>query len=130
MKERGKVVEARSGTIVIEVKPHEECHKCGICGAGRPRRVSVSGEKAHGFSVGDTVEIAMESSMMLKLYTLLYGIPLAVFTGTILALYALSGAPVASFAGALAATIITYAGAGLYIRKNPGLSPRVTKKQA
>ena len=128
MKEHGKVVEAGSDTVVVEVKPHEECHKCGVCGAGRPRRISVSGETARGFSVGDEVEVEIESSEMLKLYSFLYGIPLVAFAGTVLVLYAVTKSPVLSFIGALAVTALAFAVAGIYVKKYPGFVPKIVKR--
>ncbi|MGB2598882.1 MAG: SoxR reducing system RseC family protein [Candidatus Omnitrophota bacterium] len=128
MKEHGKVVKVNNNIAEIEVKPHEECHKCGVCGAARPRRITVSGENVPGLAAGDNVEVEIEPSAMLKLYSLLYGAPLVAFVGASLLLYAVLRSPLVSFAGALAATIFTYIAAGRLTRKIRIFSPHITKK--
>jgi positive regulator of sigma E activity len=129
VKEKGIVLEVKDNIVAVEVKPHEECHKCGICGAGRPRKITVTGEGAQGLASGDKVDLEIEPAVMLKIYSLLYGIPLIVFVGMSLFLYAALHSPLISFAGALAATSLTYIATGFYTRNSPHLSPRVIKKQ-
>jgi len=66
--------------------------------------------------------------MMMRVYTLFYGIPLAVFLASILAIYAACRVPITSFLGAVACTVITYVCVGYYIRKNPRFYPNICPK--
>ncbi|MGD2278570.1 MAG: SoxR reducing system RseC family protein [Candidatus Omnitrophota bacterium] len=125
MKEEGTVVEVGETSAVIEIKAHEECHKCGLCRVARARRITVSGEDAKGLIVGERVEIELESSVMLKLYFLIYGMPLAAFAGTALLLHAATESPVLSFTGAILATVIAYIAAGTYTKKSPDFTPKI-----
>jgi positive regulator of sigma E activity len=127
MKEEGIIVELKEDLVIVEIKPHEECHKCGSCGAARPRRITVFGEQVQGLSVGDKVQIEMDSSTMLKIYSLLYGIPLVVFTGTVLFLYFIIQSPLMSFTGAIILTALSYIITGLYTRRSNSLTPRMTR---
>jgi positive regulator of sigma E activity len=128
MKEQGKVIKKENDEAVIEIKPHEECHKCGACGIARPRNITVSGEASRGLKEGDMVEVEIEPPKMLMLYFILYGLPLLVFAVTIFVLYAATKSPLGSFSGALALMALSFVGAGFYMRKNSLFSPHVTKK--
>jgi positive regulator of sigma E activity len=128
MKEQGKVVKVNNNIAVIEIRPHEECHKCGICGAARPRHITINSQNARGLKPEDNVEVEIEPAVMFKISLILYGAPLAAFAGTSLLLYAVLESPLISFFGAAAATILTYIAAGRYTKKKSDLSPRVTKK--
>ena len=130
MKEQGTVIEVKVDSVVIESAPKEVCTKCCSCGASRPRQITISGEKAKGLKVGDTVEIDIASGMMMRLYTLFYGIPLAVFVVSILAIYAVCRVPIASFLGAVICTVITYVCVGYHIRKNPRFYPNICLKRS
>jgi positive regulator of sigma E activity len=125
MKENGKVIEVTGGSAVIEVAPREVCTKCCSCRASELRRITISGEKAKGLKEGDLVEIDIEAAMMLRIYILLYGIPLAAFLGSLLAVYAVFRSPIISFLGGMAGTVIVYMAAGYYIRKKRMFSPNV-----
>ena len=125
MEEQGKVIEIKEGSVIIEIEPHEECHKCGSCNASRPRRVTIGAEKAEGLNIGDNVTIGIDSLSMMRVYVLLYAFPLAAFVGVILALQAILRSPVISFFGAMAATAIAYRIVSIYLKKNRGFSPNV-----
>lgn len=125
MKEEGIVIKIENGDVVIETKPKEVCTKCCSCGAGRPQRVTISGEKAKGLKEGDRVEVEVETGSMMKVYLLLYGLPLAIFVGTVLVLYAVSNSPLISFFGGAAGTVITYFFVGYFVRKNQDFIPDI-----
>ncbi len=125
MKEEGIVVQVGEGFAVVEVGPREECHKCASCAAARPRRLTVSGEDAEGLAVGDPVEVEIACSSMMRVYLLLYAVPLAAFVGAVFVLHAITRSPVISFIGALAATVIAYMCVGLCMRRKGGVSPEV-----
>ncbi|MEA3489626.1 MAG: SoxR reducing system RseC family protein [Candidatus Omnitrophota bacterium] len=128
MKEKGKVIRTDSGTAVIETIPEEVCTKCCSCAASRPRRVTVRGRNAEGLRVGDRVHIEVEAATMLRLYFLLYGLPLSFFVGTAFLLHAVFHSPVLSFFSGLAATVLVYLGVGIYLRRNRRFSPDICVK--
>jgi positive regulator of sigma E activity len=126
MKEEGTVVRVDKNSASIEIKPHEECTKCCSCGAHRPRQVTVSGEKAKKLKAGDRVMVEIDSSAMMRLYLVLYAVPLGVFVIAALLLFSLSGSPLLSFSGAIVCTAGSYFAAGRLIRTDPAFSPEVT----
>ena len=119
MKEKGKVISVRGGEAVIEVMPAEACTKCCSCSAARQRRVRVGLEKMPEVSPGDDVTIEIATSSMMRIYLLIYALPLAVFTAVLFGVYAVSASSVCSFASALAGTAITYFLISRYIKKYP-----------
>jgi positive regulator of sigma E activity len=125
MKEEGVVIRIKDGTAVIEVSPREECSKCCSCGASGSRQVIAGGDTAEKLRVGDRVEVNINTSAMMRIYILLYAMPLAAFAGTVLIAYALSGEPLVSFIAALSATLIVYILVGRYIRKARSFLPSV-----
>ncbi len=126
MKEEGTVVRVDGNSASIEIRPHEECAKCCSCGAHKPRQITVSGEKEKKLKVGDRVMVEIDPSIMMKLYLILYAMPLGVFAIAVLLLYYLSGSPLLGFTGAIVCTAGTYFAAGWLIRNNPVFTPRVT----
>jgi len=117
VKEQGKVIKTENGKVTIEISPKEACTKCCSCTASKMRHIVISEEKDKNLSIGDIIEYEIPSSQMLKIYLLLYGIPLVVFVGAILAVYAFYAHPLISFFAGLAATILSYIIIGLFIRK-------------
>ena len=128
MKEEGTVIEVREASATVEIKGHDECHKCGLCRVARARKIIVSGKDARNLKVGDKVEIVLESSVMMKLYLLIYGVPLAAFTAAALLLHAMTEAPVVSFFGGIFATVIAYIAAGAYTKNTPAFTPKIHRK--
>lgn len=129
MKEEGIVIKIGKDTATIEIPPRKECTGCCSCRASGPRSITISGEKAKLLKPGDHVEIDIDTSSMMQVYVLLYGFPLAAFLGGVLILYAVLRSPIISFLGAIAATVVAYALAGLYIRRNLRFSPEVCVKR-
>jgi positive regulator of sigma E activity len=129
MKEEGKIIKIEGSEAVIEVSPQEACSKCCSCGAARARRVTVSADKTAGLSVGDIVEVEVDTSSMMKVYILMYGIPLVAFLFSIFSLYLVSSSPPVSFVGAILATGIIYLFIGRYMRSRPGFSPEICAKR-
>ena len=125
MKESGTVIKAEKTSAVIEIRKHEECHKCGGCNTARPVRMTVDGTQAEGLNIGDRVEVEIAASTMMKAYLLLYALPLVVFVAVILILYAVLRSPILSFMGAVAGTILAYLTIGLCIRKKHTFSPNI-----
>jgi len=123
MKEKGKVISVDGQAAVIETLPAEACSKCCSCGAGKPRRLTVTGEKAAGLSEGELVEIEISDSSMMRVYLMMYALPLAVFVLGVFLIYYFTGSPLVSFIAALAATAGTYTAIGYLIKKGVPLVP-------
>ena len=127
MKEQGVVIEIKNDTVIVEITPHEKCTKCCSCGAGRKRTVSAGRHMSAHLDVGDKVEIEVDSSKMLKIYTYLCGIPLVVFVGVILAAYAVCGSPIISFLASLAGTAIAFFVISVFLKGKEEYSPKLRK---
>ena len=126
MKEEGTVIRIEKDIAVVEITPSEKCTKCCSCGASKARQVTVAGEAASSLAVGQKVKVEIDSSVMLKLYLMVYAVPLAVFVSVVILLHIFTGSPIISFTGALAATILVYLVMGHFIKTNPSFSPTVT----
>lgn len=127
MKEQGIVIKINRGTAVIEITPHEKCSKCCSCGAGRKRNVTLPAGKLEHLMTGDKVEIEIDSSKMLKIYTYLYGMPLAVFISIILAVHSITGSPIISFGAALIGTVASFFVINAFLKGKEEYSPKVRK---
>jgi len=125
MKERGVVREIKGKEAIIEVMPGEECTKCCSCGSSRPRRITVAPEEINGAVTGDEVEVEIMTGSMMKVYFLVYGLPLMVFVVSILAAHKLSGSPAVSFLSAIVATTGAYLLVGKAFKARPGLTPLI-----
>ena len=123
MKEKGKVIRIGEGVAVVETMPVEACTKCCSCGAGKPRKVTLSGEKAAGLRVGDAVEIEIADSSMMRVYLLMYALPLIIFVASVFLMYLFTASPLASFLMGLTATALTYFVIGRLINKGIPLLP-------
>ncbi|MBD3426968.1 MAG: hypothetical protein GF409_07055 [Candidatus Omnitrophica bacterium] len=126
MKEKGTVIKKEKDQAVIEIQSDEACSKCCSCGGAHPRRLTVSGQEAEKLATGQKVMVEMEEAMMLKIYAMVYGLPLAVFVVTVIIIHYLTSSPGISFSLALAATVLAYLLAGALIRREKGFSPTVT----
>ena len=127
MKCRGTVVKIEEDEAIIEFESEEACSKCCSCDmTKRGRSIRVDADKARGLSSGDPVEVEIASTSMMQIYILLYGVPLAVFVGIMLAVYGISRSPVLSFAGAFTATLLTYCLIAVYMKKAKGALPDIT----
>ena len=125
MREEGVVICIGEETSVIETLPAKECKGCASCGASRPRRIKVDSRSLEGVKAGDHVTIDVPAFSMMKLYMLLYGLPLVVFAGVVLFLYYFSKNPLISFLVAAAATGLVYLITGKYLRNRTEFMPTV-----
>ena len=129
MKENGLVKEIKDGVITVEIIPHEECKGCGSCGAAQPRSVKVGASDLGDIREGDPVTVNVEDPDMLKVYLLLYAVPLAVFVSLILVGYAVFGHPLWSFGVAILATVCVYALIGRYMKNKPEFLPTLCSRK-
>jgi len=129
MKERGTVKSVCKDSIAIEIVPPEECSKCSSCGAAKSRIINVD---PSGFDEdvrrGDQVTVDVGAVTMMKVYALLYMIPLTVFVVSLLGTFAVIKHPLWSFISALLTTCCAYVLIGRYIKKRPEFHPTVCKK--
>ncbi|MBU0570442.1 MAG: SoxR reducing system RseC family protein [Candidatus Omnitrophica bacterium] len=125
MQENGVVKGIKDGVATVEIIPWDECKTCGSCGAAQPRSIKVSADDFGDIRCGDPVTVNVAPPAMLKVYLLLYAVPLVVFVGLILTGYAVSGHPLWSFVGAILATICVYVLIGRYMRNKPEFLPQI-----
>ena len=129
MREEGVVTKIIGADAVVEISPKEACSKCCSCGASEPRQIIVAGEQVKGLKAGDHVDVEINTRSMMRVYILMYMVPLIIFVGVVLCLHAFLGAPVISFIGALAATAIGYIFIGRYIRGHGAFVPNIRLKK-
>lgn len=125
MKETGKVIKITHDEVTIEVIPPKVCTKCSACHAAQAQNITLSGEKARGLKLGESVSVEIDTSPILKVYTLFYGVPLLVFMTTILLLYLLFKSPLMSLAGSVLTVAVTYVLVGRYAKNRQELYPKI-----
>ncbi len=127
MKEQGIVIEITDSEATIRINAHEACTKCCSCKGKDDQTITISGKKREGLNVGDNVEVDIEEGSMLRVYSLLYAVPLVVFVVAILTLYSVLSSPILSFMGAIAFVVVTYFIVSRYIKKLSDLAPNIRK---
>ncbi|MFH1310138.1 MAG: SoxR reducing system RseC family protein [Candidatus Omnitrophota bacterium] len=129
MKQTGRIVKIEKKILTIEFEKHEACTKCCSCSAGKIKRIEVPQKQCQNFLPGERVDIEINSARMLKVYILLYGLPLIIFTAIICVIYFFTNSSIKSFLAALTATIITYLILGVYIKTKEGFSSEIVVKK-
>ncbi|MFH1665140.1 MAG: SoxR reducing system RseC family protein [Candidatus Omnitrophota bacterium] len=129
MKEEGRVVKVEGGEVTVEVMAAEVCTKCCSCGAAKTRYVTIGEEKAAGLVVGDKVEVEVEASDMMRMYMLLYALPLIVFIAVVFITHAATGSPLLSVLFAIGGIIGSFAAVALYLKKKKPCLTKCAKKQ-
>ncbi|MBD3379037.1 MAG: hypothetical protein GF408_01075 [Candidatus Omnitrophica bacterium] len=128
MKETGYIVEIKDNELIIEIRPHEACSKCCSCGAGKKRQMTVSSSGISDPAIGDKVGVEIDDSVMLRVYGLVYGIPLVIFTmGIVLSYLFLTRSPGVSFLVGLILMGASFFLTTRVFKNNPKYSPRVTR---
>lgn len=117
MKQTGVVQAVHGPYVDILVKRPDACHGCGACKLANDEPRMVTARNDVEASVGDTVEIELSGTTLMRAVGLAYGVPLVMFmTGLLL------GEPIArriglainpSLASAIGAFI--FLGAGYYL---------------
>jgi len=129
MREKGIIKDIENGIATIETVPSDECRGCKTCGSSSPKTLRMGLDAGEGLMPGDQVEIEVPSSSMMKVYLLLYAVPLTVFLGTALLIYMICFDPLLSFAGSLAATVSAYFLVAFYLRDRKEYMPRICAKR-
>jgi len=127
MREEGIVKSIKNGNVIVETVPPEGCKGCASCGAASPRAISLNLSEFKDIKEGDCVTIDVQETAMMKVYILLYAIPLAVFVLSILLTYVLFREPLWSFISALLATCFVYVYVGRYVKGRSEFSPKICK---
>lgn len=86
--EEGIVLRSADGTATVMVMDSDSCHECGakvFCSAADGKENTVTVHDPLGAHAGDTVRFVIRGEIMFKAAALLYGIPLALLLGGILA---------------------------------------------
>ena len=129
MKEKGTVIKIENGIATILIHPEEVCTKCCSCNASKKRYSTISGEQARGLKEGESVEIEVDPSVMMKAYVFLYAVPLIVFVSSALILYQLTHIPGVSFIAALINTSAAYLLIGKYLRSGDSYVPSICGRE-
>ncbi len=123
MKETARVIKVSGEEVLVRVEPPEQCSKCCSCGAARPRKFALSLKDAGDVSEGDILEIMVEPYSMMKVYALLYAMPLAAFITALFLVYSVTASPLKSFTAACVSLAGAYLGAAFCVRTFPSLVP-------
>jgi len=129
MKETGKIVQITNKSIVIETDTREACTKCCSCQNSEAKQITLANHYDENFFVGDKVEIEIRPARMLRVYLLLYALPLIIFVGGVVAANLLTPSPIISFVAGMAATILSYIVISGQIKKRDGFSSEITVKK-
>ena len=129
MKSQGTVIKIEKAMAIIEMLPEEVCTKCCSCGASKKRYSAITGDKAKDLKIGDSVEIEVDASIMMKAYLMLYGLPLVTFTASVLIVHGITRQPGASFLAAIVNTAIVYLLVGKYLKDKSKYVPNVCVKE-
>jgi len=129
MKETGKVTKIENGQATVEIEGKEACSKCNVCKEAKTKTTIISGEKARQVKIGDHVEINIDSSVLLRVYALLYLIPLVIFVGSTLISYFIFNSPIKSFFIGCVCTGLGYMIVGRHIKKKEYFLPNVVIKR-
>jgi positive regulator of sigma E activity len=127
MKEHGKVIKIDRGEALVEIEPEGTCTKCASCNASGKRYTAIPAEKAASLKEGDLVEIEVSGKELVKVYLLLYALPLAVFTLSVLMCDLFKCSPPVSFGSAILATAAVYLVAGRTAKKYGAMNCKVSK---
>jgi len=118
MKEKCTIKKITDKEVFLETLPGVECSKCCSCSAANARNIVISKEQAGAVKEGDKVEVTVQNQYMMKIYIMLYAIPLAVFVGSILILSVFFTSPIWNFLYAFLLTLVAYLFISIYIRRH------------
>ncbi len=80
--DRGLVVQRQQDTAVVQLFRQESCSSCALarfCIGGKDQNPTIQVAAPSNVSIGDTVEVTVDDSAVLKASLLFYGIPLVTF---------------------------------------------------
>lgn len=125
MREEGIIIKIEDGFAVIKTIPSKECKCCSACASGRPREIRIKVDNADKYAAGDRIVVEVPSHSIIKLYMLLYGLPLLTFMAALTGVYYFSQNPVLSFFAAVASTLFTYVCVGRLLSRNQSFIPKI-----
>ncbi len=76
MTEKGIVLEKRDGKIIVKIERHSACGGCKACETNEKREMTLELRDTLDAQKGDTVEIKLDDSAILKGAIFFYGLPL------------------------------------------------------
>ena len=129
MKEKAVVISTKEREALVRTVPNEKCSGCCSCGASKSRSFTVSLGEMSPPKEGDMLEIEVDPASMIKVYLILYAIPLLVFVLALVGVYAVTASPLLSFALASAVLGAVYLAIGYIVRRSPTLLPAVCVKK-
>ncbi|MDD5634532.1 MAG: SoxR reducing system RseC family protein [Candidatus Omnitrophica bacterium] len=129
MREEGKIVDITGKNVVVEVSPKDTCTKCCSCNAAYKRKLVLANDKAKSLKIGDQVEVEVDTASIMKIYLLLYAVPLLLFIITVFMVYFMTMKPVVSVAAGVFAIVISYVAVGTIIKNNKKFYPAICDKR-
>lgn len=123
MKEKAIVVKVKDKEVVVRTIPDEKCSGCCSCGAAEGRSFTVPISKTTSLCEGDTLEIEVAPGGLMRVYLIIYAIPLFVFVAVLIASYGATTSPLWSFMLASTALGAAYFIIGFLARKCQGILP-------
>ncbi len=91
--DRGLVVARRGDVVTVRLLPHDGCASCALtrfCVGSKESDPTISASAPAEIVQGDSVEVTLDESLVLKATAIMYGIPLAAFLTGVLGGYGLS----------------------------------------
>lgn len=124
MKEKAIVVKVKEKEVVVRTIPDEKCSGCCSCGASEGRSFTMPISETTSFREGDTLEIEVAPGSLMRVYLVIYAIPLLIFVAVLIASYKATASPLWSFVLACAALGAAYFIIGFLARKHQGIFPQ------
>jgi len=117
--DRGLVVSRSGDVVTVRLLPHDGCASCALtqfCVGSKESDPTITASAPAEVVQGDSVEVTLDESLVLKATAVLYGIPLTAFLTGVLGGYVFSS--VAQLSGNLSIALPVVAGFGMLI---PGM---------
>lgn len=77
MAEKGQVIDLKNNLAIVKMSRTEACAKCGVCKSSSiENEMTIEAKNLCEASMGDWVEIDLQSQDFLKAIAIMYGIPL------------------------------------------------------
>jgi positive regulator of sigma E activity len=124
VKEKAIVVKVKEKEVIVRTIPDEKCSGCCSCGASEGRSFAMPISETIPFREGDILEIEVSPGNLMRVYLVIYAIPLLIFLAVLIASYKATASPVWSFVSACAALGAAYSVIGFLARKWHGMFPQ------
>ena len=126
MIEKGVVSDIKEEKLIVNIKRHAACKSCRACSMAEDKTMRVELYNNIGASIGDSINIELDDSIVLKGAALFYGAPLL---GLILGIFA--GRPFNELVSAVTGIVFMAAAFSLIrkisIKNKENFKPKISK---